>query len=328
MTSDATAEKLGEICRDNPNGVMVHRDEVVALFADLANPEKASARGFYLSGWGGTESYTFDRIARGTVAIPSVNISVCGTTQPGRIAGYIRESLRRLDDGMVQRLQLLAWPDFGGTFREVDRHPDSDAREAAHGCYTDLAELDTREIGAVWDESSGPHGVPYLRFAEGAQDAFSQWRGDLEQRLRGDDLAPALLAHLSKYRGLIPRLALVCHLANNAHGPVSMEAVGQALRWATYLESHAVRAYASLSVDNAEAARAIWRRVKKGDLPQPFTARDVYRKNWSGLGDKDRIGAGLSALVETDWLAAIEAKPEAGGRPTMLYRPNPKALRG
>ena len=327
MTSDATAEKLGEMCRDNPNGIMMHRDEVVALFADLDNPEKASARGFYLTGWSGTESYTFDRIARGTVAIPSVNISVCGTTQPGRLAGYIRESLRRFDDGMVQRLQLLAWPDFTGTFREVDRYPDSEAREAADECYADLAELDAREIGAVWDETTGPHGVPSLRFADEAQDAFSQWRGDLEQRLRGDDLAPSLMAHLSKYRGLIPRLALVCHLANNAFGPVSSEAAGQAMRWATYLESHAVRAYASLSVDNAEAARAIWRRVCKGDLPQPFTAREIHRKNWSGLGDTDRIAAGLRALVDADWLAASAAKPEAGGRPTTIYHLNPKALR-
>ena len=324
LTSDATAEKLGEICAANPMGIMLHRDELLSLFADLDSPEKASARGFYLSGWGGQDSYTFDRIMRGTVRIPAVNLSVFGTTQPSRLAGYMRESIRRFDDGMVQRLQLLAWPDVTGPFREADRYPDSDARKAAHECYGDLANMDVRELGAQRDEFDGPDAVPYLRFSEAAQDDFSQWRSGLEGRIRGDDLAAPMVAHLSKYRGLIPRLALICHLANNAFGPVSHEAVLQAFRWADYLESHARRAYASLSLDNAEAARAIWRRVRKGDLCGPFTAREIQRKDWSGLTAKERIDSGLAALTEADWLAATPI--ETGGRPSTQFVPNPKAM--
>jgi hypothetical protein len=328
FTTDATAEKLGEICAANPNGVMVYRDELLTLFDDLGNPDKAPARGFFLTGWGGLDGYTFDRIMRGTVRVPAVNLSVCGTTQPGRLAAYVRESLRGHDDGMVQRLQLLAWPDFTGEFREADRYPDSDARQAAHECYHDLAALDPREVGARWDDFDGPDAVPYLRFADDAQDAFSEWRGGLEQRLRGDELAPAMLAHLSKYRGLVPRLALICHLANNAYDAVSADAVGQALGWARYLETHAARAYASTALDNAEAARAIWRRVRKGDLPQPFTGRDIQRKGWAGLGDKGRIDAGLSALCDAEWLRSMKAdQGDGGGRPSVIYHVNPKALR-
>jgi len=324
LTSDGTAEKLGEICNNNPDGIMVHRDELLSLFADLDRPEKASARGFYLTGWGGQDSYTYDRIMRGTIRIPAVNISLCGTTQPNRIAGYMRESLRSFDDGMVQRLQLLAWPDFGGTFREVDRYPDTEARQKAQECFADLAEMDVRESGAKWEEATGPLGVPFLRFAEDAQELFSDWRGGLEQRLRSDELTPSLMAHLSKYRGLVPRLALICHLANNGYGPVSLEAARQALGWADYLESHAVRAYASLALDNSEAARAIWRRLRKGDLAQPFTARDIHQKGWSGLTDKDRLTAGLGALVEALRLRAV--KVETGGRPSLTYHVNPKAM--
>lgn len=328
FTSDATVEKLGEICAANPFGIMVHRDELTALFDDLDQPEKASAKGFFLSGWGGNEGYTFDRIGRGTVHIAAVNLSVCGTTQPARLAGYVRENFRRYDDGMVQRLQLLAWPDFTGEFREADRFPDTEARNRAHECYRDLAALDAREVGATWDEFDGPDAVPYLRFAEEAQEVFSEWRGGLEHRLRGDDLSPAMLSHLSKYRGLVPRLALICHLANNAFGPVSLEAISQAIAWAEYLETHAARAYASTTLDNAEAARAIWRHVRKGDLSQPFTQREVHRKRWSGLTDKDRLAAGLTALCEADWLRAIDSGPgEQGGRPSTTYQVNPKALR-
>lgn len=327
LTNDATVEKLGEICGANPFGLMVHRDELLTLFADLDQPDKAPARGFFMTGWGGQDSYTFDRIGRGTVRIPAVNFSLFGTTQPHRLAGYMRESLRRHDDGMVQRLQLLAWPDISGHFVEVDRFPDSAARDEAFACYDELARLNVHEMGAQRDEFAGEDAVPFLRFAPDAQAVFSDWRAGLESKVRGGDLAPALSAHLAKYRGLIPRLALICHLASNGLGPVTLAAITQALRWADYLESHARRTYASMGLDNAEAARAIWRHIRKGSLSDGFTARDIQRKGWAGLGDKGRIAAGLEALLDADWLASreIAAGPQ-GGRSSEQYRINPKAL--
>ena len=324
LTSDVTAEKLGEICAANPNGIMVHRDELLSLFSDLDQSEKASARGFFLTGWSGMDGYTFDRIMRGTVRVPAVNVSIYGTTQPSRLAGYIRDSIKRFDDGMVQRLQLLAWPDLDREFKEADRYPDSEARRMAHECYGDLGQLDTRELCADFDQFDGANAVPFLRLSDEAQEWFSDWRGALERKVRGEDMPAPMVAHLSKYRGLIPRLALVCHIAGNGIGPVTMQAARQAEQWATYLESHARRAYASTAIDNAEAARSIWRRIRKGDLSAPFTARDLQRKGWSGLTDKDRVAAGLAALLDADWLGATEE--ETGGRPTTTYRPNPKAM--
>lgn len=327
LTSDATAEKLGEICAANPQGVTVHRDELLSLFADLDREERASARGFFLSGWNGSESYTFDRIARGTVRIPAVNISLFGTTQPDRLARYMTDSLQRFNDGMVQRLQLLAWPDFAGAYVECDRAALSEARAAAWEFYRDMATTDVRELRAVLDETAGPGRFPFLRFAPDAQALFSHWMEGLEHKLRGGDLEPALMAHLAKYRGLIPRLALLCHVAGNAFGPVSREALQMAICWGEYLESHAQRAYGALSLDNVSAARSIWRRVRRGDLPQTFTGRDVQRKGWSGLGQKERVEAGLKALCEADWLVSSQSgSGAAGGRPSTLYRPNPCAL--
>lgn len=325
VTSDATVEKLGEICAANPQGVMLYRDEVASLWTELDNPEKAAMRGFMMAGWGGLDSYTFDRIGRGTIRIPRVNLSLFGTTQPQRISGYIRESLRKMDDGMVQRFQLLAWPDFDTPFREVDRYPNAQAQGAAFQCFDRLAVLEPLSIGARRDEFDDEDAVPYVRFAGDAQSAFSSWRGELEHQLRGEELPPHLVAHLSKYRGLMPRLALICHLASGGTGPVSLAAHTQAQGWITYLESHARRVYASTEVDNADAARAIWRRVKRGDLPSPFTLRDIQRKGWSMLKAKERIEGGLAALTEADWL--IRTPVETGGRPTSHYMPNPKAMR-
>lgn len=325
FTSDTTVEKLGEICAANPQGVMLYRDEVASLWTEWDNPEKASMRGFMMAGWGGLDSYTFDRIGRGTIRVPRVNLSLFGTTQPKRISSYVRESLQRMDDGMVQRFQVLAWPDFDTPFSEVDRYPEAEAQRIAFQCYERLATLDPLAIGAQRDEFDCEDAVPYLRFASEAQVVFSAWRGELERRLRDEELPPHLVAHFSKYRGLMPRLALICHLASGGAGPVSAAALTQAQGWITYLESHAQRVYSSTEVDNAEAARAIWRRVKKGDLPTPFTLRDIQRKGWSMLKNKARIEGGLSALVEADWLRCTRL--DTGGRPTSLYISNPKAMR-
>lgn len=324
FTSDATVEKLGEICAVNPQGLMLYRDEMASLWTEWSHPEKAAMRGFMMAGWGGLDGYTFDRIGRGTIRIPRVNLSLFGTTQPQRIAACIRDSLRHMDDGMVQRFQLLSWPDFNTPYREVDRYPNAEARQRAFQCFERLSAFDPVNIGAMRDEFDGDDALPYLRFEEQAREAFSEWRAEHEHRLRDEDLSPHLIAHFSKYRGLMPRLALISHIANGDTGPVSFAAFTQAKEWITYLESHARRVYASTEVDYAEAARAIWRRVKNGHLPAPFTLRDIQRKGWSLLRAKERIEGGLSALTEADWL--IKTAVETGGRPTIHYMPNPKAM--
>jgi Protein of unknown function (DUF3987) len=64
-TNDSTYEGLGELLISNPNGILVERDELTSLLKQLDRDEQAVARGFYLSGWSGTQPYTFDRIIRG-----------------------------------------------------------------------------------------------------------------------------------------------------------------------------------------------------------------------------------------------------------------------
>lgn len=323
ITSDATVEKLGEICKDNPEGLLVHRDELLSMFSDLDREEKATARGFFLTGWSGQERYTFDRIIRGTVSVEAVNISVFGTTQPTRLTKYVHDSLRIRDDGMVQRLQILVWPDINKKWVEADRHANSEARKAAFDCFDRLHAIDAAAVGAQIDPYAGPSAVPFLRFDPEAQQLFSQYRAELEAKVRDEDMPSEISAHLSKFRGLIPRLALICHLANGGSGPVSVQAIKMALGWSEYLEGHMRRVYASVGGDTADVARKILRRIKKGELSQGFSARELKRHHWSGLTG-ERVDLGLEMLVEHEWLR-IQAT-ETGGRPSITFQINPKAF--
>ena len=91
-TNDSSYEAIGALLVSNPAGLLVERDELVSLLKHLDREEQCVARGFYLSGWSGTQPYTFDRITRGHVHVEAVCIGVLGNTQPAKIAEYVRRA--------------------------------------------------------------------------------------------------------------------------------------------------------------------------------------------------------------------------------------------
>jgi Protein of unknown function (DUF3987) len=168
--------------------------------------------------------------------------------------------------------------------------------------------------------------LPFLRFDECAQGDFADWRRELERRLRSSstDMSPALESHLAKYRKLVPALALICHLADGGVGQISQTALGCALAWAEYLETHARRAYGAGAAAETAVAKLILARIRKGDLSDGFSARDIQRKGWSSLTDNDQIKAGLELLADLDWIAPQTT--ETAGRPRTTYSINPRAF--
>jgi putative DNA primase/helicase len=330
ISTDSTPEALGELLRHNPNGVLVHRDELVSLLKGLDREGREEGRGFYLTGWNGDSSYTFDRIGRGmNLHIPAVCISLLGGTQPGRLAEYIHHAVKggSGDDGLLQRFGLLVWPDTEGEWKDVDRWPDNDAKLAAYNVFDYLDAIDTETVGAQQDTDGNgqPEGIPYLRFDPGALSLFHEWRSGLESRLRSGELHPALESHLAKYRKLIPGLALIIHLSDRETGSVTERATRQALAWSRYLETHARRAYGSATQPEIDAAKAILKHIRRGDLHDGFSARDAYRNGWAHLADREQVFSGLQLLVDYDWLRD-ERRTDTGGRHATVYIVNPRGL--
>jgi putative DNA primase/helicase len=323
-TNDSSYEKLGELLIANPAGILVERDELVSLLKHLDADEQIVARGFYLSGWSGQQPYSFDRIVRGTLRVPAVCISVLGNTQPSRIAEYVRRA--NADggggDGLLQRFSLMVWPDNPGSWDDVDQWPNREAKEAAFAIFSDLSKL-TEQEAINRGASKGPFdALPYFRFREGALADFKEWRADLEWRLRAGDLSPALEGHIAKYRKLVPSLALINHLVDGDYGgEVEQMSLLKALAFVKYLESHARRIYGASNTVDVTAAKAILARIRKGDLQDGFTARDVHQRAWSNLTDRDHVKAGLDLLVDSDHLA--DSVMQTKGRPKTTYTINP-----
>ncbi len=320
IVNDTTYEALGEILADNPNGVLAFRDELVSLLKTLDREDNAAARGFFLSAWNGTGSYKFDRIMRGRTSIEAACLSLLGSTQPGRIAGYLSRAISggEGDDGLVQRFGLLVWPDQVKEWRNVDRVPNTEARAAVWDTFKRLNDLKWKDAGAVQDEFDP---LPFLRFSYEAQEAFDAWRADLERRLRSDELHAAVESHLAKYRKLVPALSLLNHLVDGQRGPIAMESLDRACRFAAYLETHARRAYAAGTQNDVVIGNAIMERIWRGALADGFTARDITERDWSNLKDPEQVKAALDLLVDHRWLA--QHKANTHGRPRLVYYVNP-----
>jgi putative DNA primase/helicase len=330
IANDSSYQALGELLRHNPNGVLVFRDELVSLIKGLDREDQSEARGFYLEGWNGDGDYTFDRIGRGmNLYIPSLCISMLGGTQPGKISEYVRHAVKggTGDDGLIQRFGLMVWPDINGKWKNIDRYPDTQAKNRAFEVFERLDSMQPEDVGAEQDTNvdGEPDGTPYLRLAPEAQAVFLQWRESLEDRIRGDELPDPLANHFAKYRKLIPSLALILHLAAGGTGPVSETATIKALAWSEYLDSHAQRVYGSLTHHEVGAAKAILRKIKQGKLDSAgFSSRDVWRPQWSKLTDREQVIKALNLLVDYQWLNFTEQK-DTGGRTATLYTLNPEA---
>lgn len=314
IVNDATVEKLGEILQENPDGVLVFRDELIAWLRTLDRDGHEGDRGFFLEAWTGAQPFTYDRIGRGTVHIESVTVALLGGIQPGPLQQYVSSATQggAGDDGLLQRFQLLVWPDVSDEWCNVDRWPDTEAKGAVWRIFERLAALDLHH-----EEGE----VPYVRFGPDAQIVFDEWREKLEHRLRNEGMPPVLEAHMGKFRSLIPSLALIFHLVDEqtAMLPVGAGHVTRAIAWSIYLETHARRVY-SQALDPALAA-AVALSARLDDLPDSFTARDIYRKCWAGL-DRESTEKALGVLVE---FCHVQGQEESTrGRSTTIYQKNPK----
>ncbi|MCA9125097.1 MAG: DUF3987 domain-containing protein [Planctomycetales bacterium] len=320
QVNDPTVEKLGEILNQNPNGVTLCRDELYAFLKSLDKDGHESARGFYLEAWNGNGRYSYDRIGRGTIDIDAAVVSMIGTIQPSRLAEYVRGAVRggSGDDGLIQRFQLAVWPDCPSRWRNVDRWPDTAAKKQVFDLVCGLNEMTAADAGAI----QGEEDVPYLRLAPSAQAIFGGWLANLETRLRGDDLPPAMESHLAKYRSLIPSLALLIHLADGGVAEIPERAIEKAICWGEYLESHAQRIYASTVHSDVAAAWALAKKMTDGSLTDGFQVRDVYRAGWSGLASREEAQGAIDVLIDLEWLEAEEIP--TGGRKRIEHRINPR----
>ena len=240
-----------------------------------------------------------------------------GGIQPGRLRSYLVDALEDgpSNDGLIQRFQVLVWPDMPTGWDYVDRPPHAPSEKHAEQVFRKLVALSTENPACY-------------RFSPDAQVLFVEWISELESKLRESELHTALISHLSKYRKLMPTLALLFELADSGGPDVSLGHAQQAAAWCEYLESHAHRIYSCVVTPQLRSARELAAKIKarKVGANGAFSCREVYLKGWSGLDTPDAVRRAAEMLGDAAWVRPLltESGP-TGGRPSDLFEVNHRA---
>ena len=323
IINDATYETLVIIARDNPQGFLVLRDEFAGVLEALTKDNQREARSFFLTAWSGDSSYATDRVGRGHLRADVVNFSMVGTIQPSVLEHYFRSAIDGggQDDGLMQRLQLMVYPD-PAPYVPYDQPENLEI----YSDYKDLLEwLSRYDAAAHGAETLG--GKPVFRFDAEAQEIFDQWLTRLESRLRSDDskLSSGLHGHFSKFRSLLPKLALTLHISGQNSGLISLPTLKRAMALTNYFWKHAKRVYALGESMRYTKASVLASKISDGELKDGFTSTDILGRSWGGLKMAADVKPALGLLCDLGW---IHSYPDGstGGRPATRYLINPKIL--
>jgi hypothetical protein len=97
-------------------------------------------------------------------------MSMLGGIQPGRLRSYLADALEDgpSNDGLIQRFQVMVWPDTRQEWHYVDRQPNLEAEQQVVTVFRHLVELD-------------PDNPVRFRFEPEAQALFIEWLAELEE---------------------------------------------------------------------------------------------------------------------------------------------------
>ena len=307
---DTTVEKLAVLMQDNPNGLLTIRDEIAGLLSTLDREEKAPDRAFYLQMFNGNQAYSYDRISRDSVNIPHCVGSVLGGIQPAVLKPYLTASKGKSEDGLLQRIQLIVYPD-PIISTGVDKKPDHEAKEKLTTIFEYFANLPPTP------EGEKPQA---LDFTQEAQALFFEWENENTIKAKGED-NPAIEAHLSKYGAFVCSLALIIHLADNQEiTPVSNISLLKAIGLTEYFESHARRIYGMVNKPD-HSARSLAGKLDK--LNSPFIASDFRNNSWTGLTTSEQRIKALNTLIARGYISEMKQPAENQRKPVSKYYINP-----
>jgi hypothetical protein len=331
ITNDATVEKLALILMENPNGILFLRDELYGWLRSLNKLGREGDREFYLESWNGYGSYTVDRIGRGTIHIPALCLSLFGGLQPGKLEQYVASAMQggEEDDGLLQRFQIMVYPDLTMNWKNVDTRPDPKVYEKIRFIFQSLDNLSLDDLNPVFRDNQST--IPGIEFDREGQDLFNAWRCQLENRLRSGKInCPAFESHLAKYRSLVPSLALIFYLidfqfgtngTSTNKGKIGAYHSDMAIRWCDYLETHARKIYGRALEPEIPAAQALLEKIQQGKVADGDHIRTIYRHHWSLLDSTKKLDGAIAVLERHGWVR-VEIR-RTGARSSEHLRINP-----
>ena len=285
--SNATVEALAPILRDNPKGVLLHRDELAGWFGSFNrySGKSGADEADWLSLHNG-DAITVDRKTDGAIPlhVASGVVSITGGIQPAILQKAFSPEQRA--SGMAARLLIASPPRTTPLWSETEL--DHWTREKCFALFDDLASLQMES-----DDAGTLQSVVVKMKPEAKQAFIGYYNAHQKQQ---NELIGDQAAAWSKLIAYVPRFALLLHLVAQAEEPTSddmtVESVNAAIQFVDWFKHEARRLYAVLG-DNEEMTRL---RQRAGWIQRKYPDGCTVRQLQQGNRDLENSQAAESEL--------------------------------
>jgi Protein of unknown function (DUF3987) len=324
--TDPTIEKLAALLQVRPRGMMLLRDELAGLFANMGRYSGGSDRPFWLEAWVGGR-HVVERVS-GTIVINHLLVGVVGSFQPDKLARAFQGD----EDGMYGRF-LYGWaatPDYRPLTNEV-----AEIEPELQSALKALIRLPAEDADNVF----APQVIP---LSQEAVEKFEDYRRYVDKMKRGLDGVER--QWLVKSESQVLRLAgaltyftwaftlgtsggngLAMITADLEPREVGEEFMSAAIRLAKeYFWPHARAALRQIGLtDRHRNARRVLRWIAAHGKHE-VSREDIRRDALSQSLDAEQTQDLIDAIVRWGWLR--EDSTRTPGRTRRRWRVNPKLL--
>lgn len=247
---DTTIEAVCDLLADNPEGILLCRDEI-AGFLDTRNRYHQGSTPFWMEGYVGG-SYSVARRGREEkLTLYSVLISMIGTIQPD----LVEHILSGPQDGGVARM-LFVWPDMQKFARPETFIDRSDDLLAIYHMLNRVT-FDSRP--------ADPFNPREIHLEPDAADRFERWIENHDEEFRNS--IGHFAGFLGKAAGTVLRVALIaeflkaCVTTSRSPKSVTLETLDAVIEWMDdYMKPMTLKVLGGASIDrNMLNARALLR---------------------------------------------------------------------
>ena len=323
-TNSFTIEKLIDMLGDNPNGLMIWRDEISGLFESFKKKGQESLRQFLLEGWNGDGTYQYDILSRNTKPLSGICITLLGGIQPSVINKMLSEMKQdQNDDGFIQRFQLTVYPNQDRPAKFVDSGIDKDLEKVVEELMFEIYKMDGVRFGIK---------TPYSDtcYTKLSPDAYARFAAYMDSNEKEVDHAEngGYKNHLSKFGKLFSGLILIFHVIDcietkRASTKVQLFIVEMAILWCELFKAHAKKLYDIEYNFEALSGFALAKKIVDQKIQDGASIRTVYKNGWTNLKSQTEAELGAQFLEKHNWLKVVEEKPKSG-RPSQVLMLNSK----
>lgn len=311
---DTTIEALGDVCIQNPSGVMLFADELTGFIGqmDAYSGKNAASkdRGKYLSAFDGGSVTINRKNTNDPVLIDNFSVSILSGVQPEKLADmFSKSSAAGTSDGLFQRFLVYTMKSQGAV--DYTAHTQQHVVSDVENVFRWLDE---------W-QRMGRYTQNAPKLDADALVMLQQYHNSInEVSARTSDVRFA--EHLSKFPGYICRVALVLHFIECAaktdyRQTVSVETFARAKQIMGIMYRHSEAVYEVLEKKSGNAMHYVrtaceailskgWDQFSRGDLSRDAT-------DWRNV-DNIRGENAIDLLIELGWIADVTPEPIAGKR--------------